>query len=229
MKKEALIKVLLIEDDPMVQEVNRQLIEKVEGFHVVEIASDGKEGVEIAKKANPDLVLLDIYMPEQDGIKTLKDFRRLELDIDVIIVSAADDTETIREAIHHGAIDYIIKPFKFERLVLALSKYKGFRRQFSEKEKAAQHEIDTWITQKPKESSNNQILPKGLNQQTLAQVIEFLSNQDSAVSADETAEHIGIARVTARRYLDYLGKIERVEIQLQYGVVGRPINRYQLM
>lgn len=229
MKKLEVSKVLLIEDDPMVQEVNRQLIEKVEGFQVIATARDGNQGMEIAKSKGPDLVLLDIFMPEQNGIKTLKDFRRMELDIDVIIVSAADDTETIRTAIHHGAIDYIIKPFKFDRLVLALNKYKGFRRQFSKKKTADQHEIDSWIAQNPQKYSKNQNLPKGLNQQTLTQVMEFLGNQNVAVSADETAEYIGIARVTARRYLDYLGQMEQVKIQLQYGEIGRPINRYQLI
>lgn len=221
------IKVLLIEDDPMVQEVNRQFIERVEGFKVIAIAGNGKQGMKLAKEKKPDLVLLDIFMPEQNGIDTLKQFRRSELDIDVIIISAANDTNTIRDTIHHGAIDYIIKPFKFDRLVLALNKYKVFRRQFTGKEKAEQHEIDAWVSQHSRDT--NDVLPKGLNQGTLTEVISFLSSQDCPVSAVETAAHIGIARVTARRYLDYLGKMEQVRIKLQYGDIGRPVNRYQLM
>lgn len=221
------ITVLLIEDDPMVQEVNRQMIEKVEGFCVDALAGDGREGIELAEKLAPDLVILDIFMPELDGVKTLNIFRREELDIDVIVVSAADDTETIKRTFQYGAIDYIIKPFKFERLVQALNKYRTFLHHFSGKHKTAQQEIDSLVSQQ-KDEANETMLPKGLNEQTLTKIKDYLNNQCSPVSAGETAANIGVARVTARRYLDYLVKVNQADIHLRYGEVGRPINRYML-
>ncbi len=72
-------------------------------------------------------------------------------------------------------------------------------------------------------------LPKGLNQQTLNQITQFMKSQAAPLSAEEAAEGIGIARVTARRYLDYLQKTEQVKIIIEYGSIGRPINRYQWM
>jgi two-component system, CitB family, response regulator DctR len=69
-------------------------------------------------------------------------------------------------------------------------------------------------------------LPKGLNANTLVKITEFISSKRSPVSAEEVAEMIGIARVTARRYLDYLEKEGKVKIHVQYGGVGRPVNRY---
>ncbi|HLS09250.1 response regulator [Lentibacillus sp.] len=221
------ITVLLIEDDPMVQEVNRQMIGKVEGFQVIAAAGNGSEGLKIAEQQNPDLVVLDIFMPELDGIQTLYQLRSDGMNIDILVISAADDTDTIKKALQYGAIDYIIKPFKFDRLVQALNKYKAFVRQFSRSTKTEQQELDSLISQKT-EKQHDVYLPKGLNQQTLRQVKGYLAGQTSPVSADEAASHIGIARVTARRYLDYMVKVEQAEIHLQYGEVGRPINRYLL-
>lgn len=221
------ISVLLIEDDPMVQEVNRQMIEKVEDFKVTATAADGNEGLNVAEKQNPNLVVLDIFMPELDGIQTLNKFRSAEMDIDVLVISAADDTDTIKKALQYGAIDYIIKPFKFDRLAHALHKYKAFFHQFSRSAKTGQQELDALISQTT-EQQRDMYLPKGLNKQTLTQVKAYLAGQTLPVSADETASHIGIARVTARRYLDYMVKVEQAEIHLQYGEVGRPVNRYRL-
>lgn len=229
MIRDSEVKVLLIEDDPMVQEVNKRMVERVEGFHVIAIAENGKQGLELCQYNNPDLVLLDIYMPEQDGIAALKALRELELDLEVIIISAANEMNMVRNMLHHGALDYIIKPFKFDRLVLALTKYNRYRRQFKASEKVDQQTIDVLMMQNEQNSRQGHLLPKGLNKQTLNQVIVFLGSQNEPASADKAAESIGIARVTARRYLDYLEKMDRVEIILQYGVVGRPVNRYKLI
>ncbi|WP_371413991.1 response regulator [Virgibacillus sp. Bac332] len=209
MIRDSEVKVLLIEDDPMVQEVNKRMVERVEGFHVIAIAENGKQGLELCQYNNPDLVLLDIYMPEQDGIAALKALRELELDLEVIIISAANEMNMVRNMLHHGALDY--------------------RRQFNASEKVDQQTIDVLMMQNEQNSRQGHLLPKGLNKQTLNQVIEFLGSQNEPASADKAAESIGIARVTARRYLDYLEKMDRVEIILQYGVVGRPVNRYKLI
>src|SRR4051812_9027114 len=99
------IRVLLIEDDPMVQEVNREFIESVKGFRVVAVANNGEAGIALARKINPDLVLLDIYMPKKDGIKTLQEFREQQFTSDVIVVSAANDSETIKLMLQNGAMD----------------------------------------------------------------------------------------------------------------------------
>src|SRR5699024_573929 len=163
------ITVLLIEDDPMVQEVNRQMIGKVEGFQVIAAAGNGSEGLKIAEQQNPDLVVLDIFMPELDGIQTLYQLRSDGMNIDILVISAADDTDTIKKALQYGAIDYIIKPFKFDRLVQALTKYKAFLRQFSRSARTEQQQLDALISQTT-DKQYDTYLPKGLNQQTLKQV-----------------------------------------------------------
>lgn len=221
--------VLLIEDDPMVQEVNRQFVERVEGFTVTGIAANGREGLELLKKLKPDLVIMDIFMPLLDGIETLHEIRSGAYPVDVIIISAAKDMSTIQETLRNGAVDYIIKPFKFERMKQALEKYKVFRSNFKEQRTITQSELDQIIVGRQLSTQIDQDnLPKGLNALTLKQVIYFLMEQQASLSADEVADQVGIARVTARRYLEFLEKTGKLTRDVQYGGIGRPINRYRL-
>jgi two-component system response regulator DctR len=215
--------VLLIEDDPMVQEVNRQFIEQVSGFKIVGMASNGVEGLEKLRNLRPDLIFLDIYMPNQNGVETLYKIREEDHQVYVVVVTAADDTETMRQMLQQGAKDYIIKPFKFDRIKKALDNYKLYR-QIMNKPFVTQSEIDQILH--PASSEGLLDLPKGLNLFTLNQVSSYLHGQTEAKSAEEVAEVIGIARVTARRYLDYFVKKGTVKIDIQYGGVGRPVNRY---
>ena len=211
----------------MVQEVNKQFIQKVDGFTVIGIAGNGKEGIKLVRELKPKLVIIDIYMPNQDGLETLKQIRSEGHSIDVIAITAARDMETVCRVLQNGAFDYIMKPFKFERLQQSLKNYFLYHNQLKEKEKLTQKDVDTMLlNNKFKNNSDDLDLPKGLNQVTLDKIIRFLQNQKEPISAEEVAEGIGIARVTARRYLDYLAKIQKVSIDVQYGSIGRPVNRY---
>jgi two-component system response regulator DctR len=226
MANEEEIKVLLIEDDPMVQEVNREFIESVKGFRVVSVASNGEEGITLVKELSPDLVILDIYMPKKDGIKTLQEFRKQKLEADVIVVSAAKDSETIKLMLQNGAMDYIIKPFKLQRIQQALEKYWKYRTSLNKSETVSQEQLDSLLYSEHSKKIAGNNLPKGLNEFTLNEITMYVQNQDGPRSAEEVAGAIGIARVTARRYLDYLEKSGGITLDVQYGGVGRPINRY---
>lgn len=231
--KPKLFRVVLVEDDPMVQEVNQQFIERVEGFQIIGIASSGDEGVHMVKELKPDLMILDIFMPVQDGIETLTQIRKQQLSVDVIVISAANDMRTIDRMLQNGAVDYIIKPFKFDRVKQALEHYRSMKDTLQSEHAATQSELDRVLygfQQSPfslKAAPAVQDLPKGLQALTLKQILQFLDNQLNPLSAEEVAEGVGIARVTARRYLDYLEKSGQVRLDLQYGV-GRPVNKYVL-
>jgi two-component system, CitB family, response regulator DctR len=222
-----LITVLLIEDDPMVQEINRQFVERVEGFKVIGCAANGRDGIMLIKKEKPDLAFVDIYMPNQDGLTTIKQIRSEELGTDVIAVTAASDIETIRGVLQLGAVDYIMKPFKFDRIQQALINYRNYHQSFQKRESISQQELDSLLFQQGRHVKGE--LPKGLNSLTLGKVMDFLSNQDEAISAEAVAEGIGIARVTARRYLEYLEQNSKVEIVMEYGGIGRPVNQYRIV
>ncbi|WP_127507299.1 response regulator [Paenibacillus humicus] len=229
-----MVEVILIEDDPMVREVNRQFVESVEGFRVVGTASGGLEGMELIRRMNPDMVILDIYMPGLDGVQTLRQLRSEGHAAGVIVISAANDRDTIRSMVQGGADDYIMKPFKAERVREALLRWLQRREQLGSGGELDQGELDRFLhgsgsdlaaAAPPIKSGDS--LPKGLQAATLAQIIRYLGLQPEAVSAESVAEHVGIARVTARRYLEHLAKSGQVTLQLQYGV-GRPVNLYSL-
>jgi two-component system response regulator DctR len=237
------IRVVLIEDDPMVQEVNREFVNKVDGYEVVGVASNGVEGIERIALSSPDLVLMDIYMPLMDGLETLSQLRANFQSVDVIAITAARDASSIQRMMRGGVVDYIIKPFKFERVKQALEQYRAYRYQLKGKEAVSQEELDRlWRGNDAADSAGsgksvqdvqysspylhpNQI-PKGLNAITLKQVVGMMRKCEGSLSAEEVAEGVGIARVTARRYLEYLEKAGELQLEVKYGGVGRPINRY---
>ena len=218
-------KVVLIEDDPMVQEVNKEFIKSVKGFQVIAIASNGEEGISFVKKMKPDLVILDIFMPKKDGIQVLQEFRKQQLETDVIVVSAAKDRETIKLMLQNGAIDYIIKPFKLHRIQQALEKYRQYRISLRDSGSISQEQLDLLLYSGRSERTLSN-LPKGLNECTINESVTYVKQQEEPRSAEDVARAIGIARVTARRYLDYLEKRGVIHLAVQYGGVGRPINRY---
>ncbi|MBT2667416.1 MULTISPECIES: response regulator [Bacillaceae] len=224
------IRVLLIEDDPMVQEVNKQFIERLPAFKVVDTASNGLEGLEKIRQSKPDLVILDIFMPSLNGVDTLYQIRKEQIDVDVIIISAANDQKTIRKMMQNGAFDYLIKPFKFDRLKHTLEQYFAFRMEVEPDHQISQTQLDRILFQNKthSEASPKYDVPKGLNGATLEQVTKFIKTQPGSLSAEEVADGIGIARVTARRYLEYLHGEEVLQLDVQYGSIGRPVNRYRL-
>ncbi|TKD72674.1 response regulator [Pseudalkalibacillus hwajinpoensis] len=226
-----MVDVLLIEDDPMVQEVNRQFIERVDGFRVVGTAHTGEEGMKFARKLQAELIILDVYMPAKNGVETLKMLRQEGINVEVIAVTAANDRHTIRTMLHHGARDYIIKPFKFERLQQALNNFLLYKSSIDGQGKLTQKELDQLKAVHIHNDKTVDVdrMPKGLNYQTMKQIISYLGDQQQPLSAEEAADGIGIARVTARRYLDYLQKSDKVQLDIQYGGVGRPLNRYSLV
>lgn len=227
-----MIKVLLIEDDPMVREVNRQFIERVNGFEIVGMAANGVEGFEKICELKPDLVFMDIFMPEQNGVDTLRKIRQENIPVDVISVTAANDMPTIQNILHLGAYDYIMKPFTFERMEQTLQNYRQFKQKVVGVQGITQQELDELMHKGQPEQQVEKFhhslteLPKGFNRATLDKVLNYLKECKAGASADEVAAGIGVARVTARRYLDYMEKRKLIKVDIQYGSVGRPINQY---
>lgn len=228
-----LIKVLLVEDDPMVQNINRSFIERVDGFAVTGLARSGEEALEKMKESTPDLVILDLYMPGKGGLETLRTIRQNEQDVDVIAVTAANDRETVLRVMRLGAVDYIFKPFQFERIQAALVRY---REQFLRNQSAdtfTQTIFDRTYENPVFRASSNSTLdetelhyPKGIQAFTLQQVVDCLRQSDRGMSAEEIGQLIGMSRVTVRRYLEYLESVEQAKSMMNYGTVGRPMKMY---
>lgn len=222
-----MIKVLIVEDDPMVSEINKKYTESVNGFKVIKICDNGQDAM-IYLKNNPlDLIILDIYMPKLNGIEFLKELRTFNPKLDVIMVTAADEGEKLKEVLNLGVIDYLIKPFEYERFKEALGKFKQMSEVFRTKSILRQEDVDN-IT--ANNSHINIDLEKGINERTLQRVKEYLrNNKNDYYTCEEISDDMKLSRVTIRRYLEYMNKIGKVERDVQYGDVGRPKIKYKLI
>lgn len=116
---------ILITDDAVFMRMMMKDILTKAGHTVVGEASNGIEAVEMYKDKNPDLVTLDITMPECDGIQALKDIMALDPKAKVIMCSAMGQQSMVLEAINAGAIDFVVKPFQAERVVTSINKVIG--------------------------------------------------------------------------------------------------------
>jgi CitB family two-component system response regulator MalR len=218
---------MLVEDDPMVAEFNKNYVESIQGFKVVYASNNAQEALTALQTLSIDLILLDIYMPSLSGLEFLKEIRQKGYPADVILVSAARDTATINEALRLGAIDFLIKPFEFERLKTSLLHYRERALPFRETRTLNQQELDSLIGEK-KAEPDALVLLKGLDRHTLKRICESIATyQEYVFNSDEIARLSGISRVSAKKYLEFLTKSGAITMNITYGAVGRPVHRFE--
>lgn len=220
-------KILIVEDDPMVAELNNRLIRTMEGFGKPIVMADAKSALAYLEKNPVDLILLDIYMPGMNGLELLAQIRDLRYPVDVIIVSAARDSHSIQTALRAGAVDYLIKPFDFERLRQALLAYENRTRLIRGHDTLTQKDLDIGIL--PKETadaSDPPLLPKGLDRYTLSLIAHCLQEIAEPFTTEELSRRVGLSRVSVRKYLEYFCETGLLEKEASYGAIGRPVFLY---
>ncbi len=218
-------KVLIVEDDPMVAMINEQYVRKNKDYTVVGKVRDGKSAVEFLENQSVDLIILDVFMPVSDGLETLKKIRERKISVEAIMVTAANDRATLEEALHFGVIDYLVKPFAFERFQLALQKFSAHKQALGYAVDLNQGHIDYIIDNKPK---NDTELPKGIQERTLEVLLNYLTDNEGAFLPGETiAEKTGLTTVTVRKYMAYLQEKGIVKSQMNYETGGRPCVLYR--
>ena len=218
--------VLVVDDDFMVARIHTRYLATVDGFHVVDTVHTGTDALAALERHHPDLMLLDVYLPDMTGIDVLRRARQDYPDVDVIVVTAARELDTVREAMQGGAVSYLIKPFEYEALGERLKHFRHTRAMLENAKSVDQKQIDQLFGLPPEAPTADKELPKGLSRQTATAVLELLS-PDHAISATECAGRIGLSRVSARRYLEYLENNGIAEVSLKYGA-GRPERLYRL-
>jgi two-component system CitB family response regulator len=224
------IDVLIVEDDLRVAEINRRFLEKMEGFHVVGMAASGEEAKEWMEVMQPQLVLLDVYLPDMKGIELVWHIRRHYRQTDIIMVTAAGEIEVVREALRGGVFDYLVKPILFDRFKKSMENYRNHLRTLSLHRRLDQHQVDRLLRHTRDEippASSSADLPKGIDPVTLEKVVQIV-NEDgqSGLTAEQVGQQMGVSRTTARRYLEYLVSIRRLKADLAYGTIGRPERKY---
>ncbi|SDN79635.1 response regulator [Alkalicoccus daliensis] len=222
--------VLIVEDDFHIAEINKAFVSEMPGFEPVHIAKSGEEAKSfIASSTLPDIILLDIYIPDVTGLELLWFFRKNYPSIQIIMITAAKETSTIQEALRAGIFDYIMKPVKKERVHSMLHRFHRERQALSQKESISQKELDELRSGEaaPAPSKVFKELPKGIDPITLEKVHQCLKEHLSeGVTAVSCADSTGTSRSTARRYLEFAVTAGEAKAELIYGEVGRPERRY---
>ncbi len=228
---EQMINVLIIDDDAMVAELNRRYVAQIPGFQCCGTASTLEKAKEIIFNSDTpiDLILLDIYMQKENGLDLLPVLHNARCKSDVIVISSAADAATIKDSLHYGVVDYLIKPFQASRFEEALTGWRQKKMALEKHQYYDQAELDQLIHGSSSNEQDPRRLPKGLTPQTLRTLCQWIdAHQDYEFSTDELANEVNISRVSCRKYLIWLVNCHILFTSIHYGVTGRPVYRYRI-
>jgi response regulator of citrate/malate metabolism len=220
-------RVLVVDDDFMVARIHTGFVQRVPGFEVVGARHTGADALVAVAELKPDLVLLDLYLPDLFGLDLLARLRSAGAQCDVMVISAAKEVEAVRRAARLGVVDYLLKPFGFEELRERLERYAVSRQALEVATVEGQEDIDRVLARRGHGGGAGGPLPKGMSVETARVVEQALRDGGDTVSATECAEQVGLSRVSARRYLEHFVSTGQAEVRLRYGSTGRPERRYR--
>jgi Response regulator of citrate/malate metabolism len=220
-----MIKILVVEDDPMVGKLHEVYINQLEGFKLANTVRTSDEAIKYLEEKQVDLVILDVYMPGKDGLDLLKEIRAKRIDVDVIMISAANDRDRILTALRLGAFDYIIKPFEFERFSTSLNNYRQRFNLINKDSIIKQDDLDSSLLNRNKNATGK--IPKGLEKTTLYNVWQEIIKIEGTFTTEEISALVGISRVSIRKYLEFLKSVNVLHLELNRGCVGRPVYKYK--
>jgi response regulator of citrate/malate metabolism len=220
-----MIRTLVIDDDFRVAQIHADRLSRVDGFLCVGLVHTAAKAREAIAELHPDLLLLDIYLPDEDGLSLLRSLQTLGEVPDCIVITAARDLKTVRAVMRSGAFYYLVKPFGFEQFRRELAAYREWRKRLAADGLADQMTVDSLYgilrSQNP-DTIRRQLPP------TMQKVLDQVRATAHPVAAVEVAAHLGMSRPTAQRYLSELERKGIIELQLEYGSAGRPTNWYVL-
>lgn len=224
-----MIRTLVVDDDFRVADIHASFVTRVSGFEVVGSARTAAEAADAVVELRPDLVLLDLYLPDGHGLDVIRTLSARHRP-DFIVITAARDVPTVRRAMQLGAVHYVVKPFSFAQLAERLGGYRDLHQRINtigQAGEADQDQVDGLYALL--RTPGSAVLPKRHSAPTLQLVRDAVRAADDDVSAAEVAAAVGISRPTAQRYLTYLANQGAVELRLRYGGPGRPEQRYKAM
>ncbi|GMA15994.1 response regulator [Deinococcus metallilatus] len=212
------IRTLIVEDDPRIAALHRGLLEGAGDFEVLGTAETLRVARVMAGTLHPDLLLLDVYLPDGRGLDLLREWRARSERVDAILLTAASDIPSVQDALALGAADYLVKPCTPERFALALDRVRE-RAALWGQDAVRQGHLDALFARPPVPAS-------GLDAETLHRVRAALRG-GGAYSASELGQALGLSRVTAWRYLEHLVEAGEASAETDARGIGRPVKRYR--
>ena len=222
-------RVVIVEDDPMVSFLNRTYMEKDARFQVVQTFQNGQAALELAERNPADLVILDVYMPVFTGLELLAPSGPRRLRIDAIMVTAANDAPTVDALLKLGVVDYLVKPFTYERFQQALDTFCRHREAVAG-EAVSQGALDQLFY--PRASRLRRARapaqrPPGEHPGTGPR----RSARRAAAGPHQRRPRPtrpGLSVVTVRRYVNYLVERGEASSTVNYDTGGRPCRLYHI-
>lgn len=214
-------RVMIVEDDELVRTIHRTLVADTPGFQVVSAVGTLAQAEQDLGQLTVDLLMVDIYLPDGNGLDWVSGLPRTPSSPDVIMVTAANDLPTVQTAVRSGVLDFLIKPFDRQRLQAAFQRHQQ-RRAVSSAGHLTQSGVDRLLRHDPVTH-----LPKGIDAATLTRVQHLLDRGPEAWSAELAGKHLGVSRITAWRYLEYLVGLSFATVDVQYQTTGRPLKLYR--
>jgi len=222
------ISTLIAEDDIQNAEIINKFIQRLPAFDICGIATSYLQAQDMTEVFRPDLILLDNHFPDGNGTELLHFARKNNIQSDVIMITASKDSNTIREALHGGIFDYIIKPISYQRLDDSLKKYQSYYSKLQNSENLHQDDVDKLLKRHQSQSfKTEKRLPKGIDALTLEKIRSQLAENDDSYTAEGLGLITGMSRTTARRYLEYLVGNDEISADVNYGTIGRPERVYK--
>ncbi|MFC6355221.1 response regulator [Luethyella okanaganae] len=221
--------VLVVEDDFMVARTHERVVDQSPGFRVVGVAHTGAEALELIGGLRPQLVLLDMYLPDMSGLDVIRRSREAGDEVDFLVLSAAREADMVTAALQGGIVSYLLKPFKISELQARLAGYAERRRVLGGSGELEQSDLDLAfgsVAAPTSAASAVASLPKGLSRETAALIERELKERKPDVAASECGEILGLSRVVARKYLEYFVHRGDATVTHRYGHTGRPQRRY---
>lgn len=212
------MRVLIIEDDPMVAMIHKEYFKKKELTDDLNHVTSLEAAKDYLEKNNVDLIVLDNYLTDGQGVEFLPELKGYP----IIMITAANDVQTVEAALSNGVVDYLVKPFTYERFSQAIDKVQDYVNLLS-KEKINQDLIDDYLNSGRVEEEEDS-LPKGLSRITLKKVIEAIQQQNTGFTTQQIADILDISRITIRKYLNHLVNIKVLSEDAEYYTSGRPVS-----
>ncbi|MDT2047972.1 DNA-binding response regulator [Priestia aryabhattai] len=222
-----MLKVAIAEDDFRIAQVQERFLQEIENVKVVGKALNAKDAIEMLEQENIDLLILDIYMPDEMGTDLLPRIRERFPKVDVIVVTAATEKDILERCLRNGVVNYLIKPVKMESFIEAIEGYQKKRRLLQARDEVDQSFVNSYFGY-DKQQTVEKVLPSGIDGITLKRVKAILKDLTEGITIEEMGKTMGVSRTTARRYLEYLVSVQECHVQYDYGIVGRPERKYHL-
>lgn len=219
--------VLIVEDDQQASYTLEQAVNQHPLFNVIAAAESVAETHHHLAQT-PDLILLDITLPDGDGMSLLRDIRQQDVVSSVIMTTAERESSMVAQAIQFGVIDYLVKPLRLSRVHQALNDFVSFKTRLDESNQIDQLQIDE-LMGKSKHQARARKTPKGIDSKTLSTMIDHIKARKESFSAQEIGDELALSRITARRYLEYLEEQGMVSMSLNYNTGGRPKQLYHVL